>query len=55
MYVNLTTHSTLLGFNSAISILVPVAFGQKDTKECENVLQRGRILCFLCYAPLIVL
>ena len=27
IFVNLTTHSTLMGLNNAISVLVPVAFG----------------------------
>ena len=33
---------------------MPVAFGQKDLRECEKVLQRGRILCLLFYLPLAV-
>lgn len=41
-----------MGLNNAISVLVPVAFGQVDLPECERVLQRGRILCLLCYLPL---
>ena len=55
IFVNLTTHSTLMGLNNAISVLVPVAFGQLDLGECERVLQRGRILCFLFYLPLLVI
>ena len=27
IFVNLTTHSTLMGLNNAISVLVPVAYG----------------------------
>jgi len=55
IFVNLTTHSTLMGLNNAISVLVPVAYGQVDLPECERVLQRGRILCLLCYLPLFVI
>ena len=55
IFVNLTTHSTLMGLNNAISVLVPVAYGQMDLKECEQVLNRGRILCFLFYLPLLIL
>ena len=55
IFVNLTTHSTLMGLNNAISVLVPVAFGQLDLGECERVLQRGRILCFLFYLPLLII
>lgn len=54
MFVNLTTHSTLMGINNAISVLVPVAFGQRDYSECERVLQRGRLICFMCYLPLLL-
>ena len=52
IYVNCTTQSTLTGLNNAISVLVAVAYGRQDLKECERVLQRGRILCFFCYIPL---
>ena len=38
IFVNLTTHSTLMGLNNAISVLVPVAHGQRDPIECERVL-----------------
>ena len=55
IFVNLTTHSTLMGLNNAISVLVPVAYGQMDLKECEQVLNRGRILCILFYLPLLIL
>ena len=55
IFVNLTTHSTLMGLNNAISVLVPVAYGQKDLPECERVLHRGRILCLICYVPLAVI
>ena len=55
IFVNLTTHSTLMGLNNAISVLVPVSYGQQDLQDCERVLQRGRIICLLCYLPLIIL
>ena len=38
IFVNMTTHSTLMGLNSTISVFVPVSFGQKDYPECERVL-----------------
>ena len=37
-FVNLTTLSTLMGLNNAISVLVPVSFGQNDLHECEKTL-----------------
>ena len=38
IFVNLTTHSTLMGLNNAISVLVPVAYGKHDMRDCERVL-----------------
>ena len=55
IFVNITAHSILLGLNAAISILVPVAYGQVDLRECERVLQRGRILGLIFYLPLFVI
>ena len=52
IYVNCTTQSTLTGLNSAISVLVAVAYGKSDMHEFERILHRGRILCFICYVPL---
>ena len=53
IFVNLTTHSPIFGFNQAISVFVPVAYGQVDLKECERVLQRGRLICLMMYCPLV--
>lgn len=52
IYVNATTTSVLMGLNGAVSVLVAVAFGKGDLRECKRVLQRGRILCFLMSIPL---
>ena len=54
IYVNCTTQSTLTGLNNSISVLVAVAYGKNDIKECERVLNRGRILCLIFYVPLII-
>ena len=54
IYVNCTTQSTLTGLNNAISVLVAVAYGKRDVQECERILHRGRILCFICYLPLFI-
>ena len=45
----------LYGLNSAIGILSPIYFGQKDLVNCERVLHLGRILCLLGTFPLAVL
>mmetsp|Transcript_11662 Transcript_11662/g.15816 ORF Transcript_11662/g.15816 Transcript_11662/m.15816 type:complete len:226 (+) Transcript_11662:163-840(+) len=52
IFMNVTTVVPLSGLNSAISVLVAVAYGKKDFAECERVLQRGRILCLIATAPL---
>ena len=54
IYVNCTTQSTLTGLNNSISVLVSVAYGKNDINECERVLNRGRILCLICYVPLVI-
>lgn len=52
IYVNCLIHSTLTGLNSAISILVAVAFGKNDIEDCEKILMRGRIVSFIAWVPL---
>ena len=52
IYINCTTQATLTGLNNSISVLVAVAYGRRDMKECEQVFQRGRVLCFLFFLPL---
>ena len=54
IFVNLTTQAPIFGFNQAISVFVPVAYGQEDLRECERVLQRGRLLCLMFYLPLAI-
>ena len=38
IYINVTTTGPLMGLNSAISVLVAVAFGKRDMVECERIL-----------------
>lgn len=52
IYVNCTTQSILTGLDNAISVLVAVAYGRGDLADCQRILHRGRILCFICYIPL---
>ena len=54
IYVNFLGTSILMGLNSAISVLVAVAYGRRDFADCERILQRGRILCLLVTLPLAV-
>ena len=52
VYVNGTTTSVLMGLNGAVGVLVSIAYGQGDLTDCERILQRGKILCFLASIPL---
>ena len=52
IYVNVLLHSTLTGLNNPISILVAVAYGKNDIKDCERILMRGRIISIIAWVPL---
>jgi len=49
--VNFLTVS-LAGLNSAMSVLIAVAYGTKDYKNCVQILQRGRVICFIATLPM---
>mmetsp|Transcript_92002 Transcript_92002/g.126854 ORF Transcript_92002/g.126854 Transcript_92002/m.126854 type:complete len:107 (+) Transcript_92002:120-440(+) len=43
----------LLGINSAIGVLVSIAYGKQDHCKCELILSRGRMLVFLFSIPFV--
>ena len=45
----------VIGMNTAISILVSIAFGNKDFKQCEEILQTGRVICACTFFCTIIL
>jgi len=44
-----------MGLNGALAVLVAVSYGRKDIEDCERILQRGRVICFLASIPLFVI
>ena len=52
IYVNGTTTSVLMGLNGALAVLVAIAYGRNEIDDCERILNRGRVICFLASIPL---
>jgi Na+-driven multidrug efflux pump len=44
VYSNTLCQNFLAGLNNAITVLVSIAYGQGDLKQCEEILHRGRLL-----------
>ena len=51
VYMNVTLSAVVMGMNYALSVLIPIAYGQNDHKECEILLTRGRFIAFLLFIP----
>ena len=47
--------ASLFGLNSAMSVLIAVAYGKKDIPNCERILQRGRVICLIATIPLMLI
>lgn len=53
IFVNFST-VTLYGLNSAMSVLIAVAYGCNDIENCERIFQRGRVICLMATIPISV-
>mmetsp|Transcript_36457 Transcript_36457/g.26529 ORF Transcript_36457/g.26529 Transcript_36457/m.26529 type:complete len:104 (+) Transcript_36457:226-537(+) len=50
-YVNIVCQAPLNGLNNALSVLIPIAYGQNDRNRCEILLSRGRFLNLIIFIP----
>ncbi len=54
MVMNMFGLATYLGLNSALETLVSQAYGANKIKLCGYYLQRGRILVFIFFFPMLI-
>ena len=47
--MNVSVYASVLGLNNAIAILVAISHGERDAKNCERVLQRGKLVALTFY------
>ena len=55
IYTNFTAVSILHGMNQAITVMVAVSYGHQDWRNCETILQRGRLICMFAYIPMAII
>lgn len=55
LYVNIFCQSIILGLNGALQTLVSQSFGAGNIRECGIILNRGRIVAFLAFIPIVII
>ena len=55
IYANFTCVSILHGMNQAITVMVAVSYGHQDWRNCETILQRGRLINIFANIPMAII